>query len=223
MAALGDVKEWVRGRLGDVEETKLPDEQVELSLDAALREFARYHPLTQQVEITLSTGTTDYDLPAGALKVLSFDVKDVTLNTNDPFALQMGGFYKTEGLDEWLDEMVESAQVFQTATGPKVRLLPSLLMGVPVYTQAHRVYCEVTFARAIDQLTDEELEHIILFAMGECLQYLGTRRSKPVVVIPTANGALRLDTGKAFTDKGKELCDDFHRRLGREASVMVAG
>lgn len=223
MAILEEVVDDVRERLGNVEDAKLPGDQIERAIESGLREFARYLPIRRQTEITLVKDQYEYEVPEGAIGVYKFDVKHATINTTDPFQLSFEGEYAFPSFDEFLDQMVDEAQVVQTSTVPTLILSPELVFGVPRFSDSYRLFVTLEYARSLDQLSDREVESMVNYVLGDCLMYLSNRRSKAVVRIPTATGYLTLDQGETFRTKAQYFFKEFRCRMGEKAHTMVMG
>lgn len=216
----------IRRRLGDPPVTKLPEEQVEASLDAALREFSRYRPVKRTVSLQFKQGVEEYDAPYGV-----FAVEDVVVLPDaaiglftDPEFLDVNFRYEdgTEFFDRVRKDVLLKREVLQPdvqvipGTPPKFRVFPAPSMDA-------RAELRVKMRVDIDTLQESDLEHVLRYAQGECLEYIGRSRAKSVRKVPTATGQLHLDDGYALRREGRELKEEFRRLLGGDASVVGRG
>lgn len=221
----------IRRRLGDPPVSQLPEEQVEASLDAALREFSRYRPVKMTVSLQFEQGVEEYDAPDGV-----FAVEDVAVLPNaalelftdpefwDPEFWDVNFRYEdgTEVFDRVRKDVLLKREVLQPdvqvipGTPPKFRVFPAPSMDA-------RAELRVKMRVDLGTLQESDLEHVLRYAQGECLEYIGRSRAKSVRKVPTATGQLHLDDGYALRREGRELKEEFRRLLGGDASVVGRG
>src|SRR4051812_37352948 len=66
---LQELKDELRGRLGDLSTAQLPDTQTARALGAALREFSRFKKRDTPMLLTIAPNVYDYPLPSGTTAV----------------------------------------------------------------------------------------------------------------------------------------------------------
>lgn len=219
------VEQEIRRRLGDLPVAQLPAEQVSAALDAALREFSRYRPLKDTASLRILTGVNSYGAPDGSYAVEDYAFMPdaaIGLFVEDPMFWQQ---YESDG-DRWNNlrkemllyksDIEPDVQIVPTATGPEIRIFP---------TPSHNGKAEVRvrILRAIEDVNESDLEHIMRYAQGDCLEYIGRKRAKSVTKVPTATGQLHLDDGKELREEGCELKKKFHESLGGGATALGVG
>lgn len=221
-----DVAEIIRGRLGDPPVEELPAEQVNRAIEAALREFSRYRPRFEQVSITLEKGRADYVLPEGVSDVAEVWVIPTGVvfgEALDPLAMMMEGL--TEDILDKLrragiQPMTDFIWEWDVIPGnpPTLRVYPTPNTGP--FTALVLMERNVT---QVEELEDREVELIVEYAMGDCMEYVGRKRSKTVRQVPTATGKLVLDDGKDLREEGCLLKKSFHKKLGVMVTTAVVG
>lgn len=209
--------EEVRGRLGDPPEAELPTAQVERALTAGLREFSRYKPRTWSVVIDLVAGQQDYLLPEGAE-----GVSESLVQVPDLAQRELVELYSLLGLDamSMVDEQDGFFWGMEVIPGEGVntlRLYPAPPMNLRATFKVERAITDISEVREVDA------ETLFLYMEGECMEYLGLKRSKSVKQVPTATGILKLDDGLNHRTEGRQKKKEFHQRLGQGASIIVAG
>lgn len=228
---LDQLKEELRGRMGELSEAQLPDTQATRALKAALREFSRYRKRDTPMLINLAPNVYDYPLPEGTTAVADIFVFPTFLfwQNVDPLALSIKlptlttlGFMTIIGVKP-IDTWPAGTQIIAPdplanppQTAPTLRLL-----SLPDVTAI--MFLRAQTPLTYESLSEDECEHVLKFARGECLEWIGMRRSKPVKKVPTATGALTLDDGKDMRMEGRALKDEFRRDLGMGATVLDAG
>lgn len=226
-----ELQQELRGQMGDMTEAQLPDTQVTRALAKALREFGRYRKRDTPVMFDISPNVYDYPLPDGVVAVKDFFVYPAYLfwENVDPLMLSLRlptltimGLMTIVGIkpiENWpLDVQIIPPDTTATppVTTPTLRLLS--LPDVPAI-----MFCFTQTQLTYTDLTDEEQQALLMWAKGDCLEWLGLKRSKPVKRIPTAAGNLLLDDGKELRLEGRELKQEFHAQLGRGATVLDRG
>lgn len=219
----------IRRRLGDPPEAQLPTEQVEVSLSAALREFSRYRPIKESLSLQFVAGVSEYDAPDDGI----FAVEDVAVLPNAALGLFMDPeLWEAEPYSEFEDgslmwdrirkdylltkEYIEPDVQLIPGTPPKFRIHPAPVCDGKAELRVKRLV-------TLETLKESDLEHVIRYAHGDCLEYLGRKRSKSVKKVPTATGQLHLDDGYALRREGRELKEEFRRALGGEATIVGRG
>jgi hypothetical protein len=221
----------LRGRLGDLTEDQLPSAQITRALAAALREFSKYRKMGTPTMLQISTEVYDYPLPVGTTAVTDLfayptwlfwqNVDPLNLSIQLPTLSTMGlmTLIGIKPIDLWPTDWTiipPDATASPPTTLPTLRLYN--LPDVPAL-----LFLRVQRPLGYTELTDAECEMLMLFAKGECLEYLGLRRSKPVKRVPTAAGSLLLDDGKDLRADGRQCKQDFYAQIGRGATVLDAG
>lgn len=215
----------VRGRLGDPPEATLPAAQIQRAIAAALREFSRYRPLHEDTTIQIVADQSDYDVEDGVIgaELVAWWPEGVWPELDEIGRMEAAqrtvakGFWDRlyEGMHaERLETPYECEVIPGTPT--KIRILPTPDCAMTAALQLQR-------ARTLEQLTDWEAEILILYIEGDCEEYIGLKRSKSVMQIPTATGALKLDDGSKLRIEGARKKREFSKRLGGGASVATAG
>lgn len=229
MPTKNEIATEVRGRLGDPSEAELPSTQVDRAVDGALREFSRYYPEVVEVSLVLVAGQSEYELPAGSL-----EVSEAAHDARSPFHPDAMGIPRNaypgpsdEHFDRWRglhddytvrrDEIEPELQVIaRTGQPPVLRIIPTPKHG-------GTMALVVDIIRDSDSLTETETEGVVNWAEGDCLEYIGRKRSKSVTDIPTATGRLKLSDGKDLRDEGRDQKKDQACSWGVGATVIEGG
>lgn len=228
---LDALKAELRGRLGDLSEAQLPDTQTSRALSAALREFSRYKKRDTPTLIQISSNQYDYPLPAGTTAVRDLfafptwlfwaNVDPLALSIQLPTLTTLGlmTLIGVKPIDNWPTDW----QIIppDTTATPPVETPTLRLLNLPDVPAI--LFLLVQKPLTVTDLSEDECEHILLFAKGDCLEWLGMKRSKPVKRVPTATGNLLLDDGKDLRAEGRALKKEFRALLGTGATVIDAG
>lgn len=220
-----DLKVELRSRLGDPSVAELPDAQVGHALEAALREFSRFRPSQEFVQLSLSARASSFPLPAGVTGVSDLWIMPAGLGVLDPlqFRLAILG-YDYAALYELgayaADDLALSWEVEQRQDEQGEPLAPLLtLFPPPAFDAVGFMRAERT--RTWSSVGEQDKEALLTYARGESLEYIGRKRSRSVTKIPTAAGTLSLNTG--FNDRadGKQFKKDFYHMMGGGATVAL--
>jgi hypothetical protein len=236
------LKQELRTRLGEPSEASLPDEQLDAALTGALREYSRHRPRWANATLDVVAGQDTYPLPANAEEVsdvwarpsldvlqLPFDALSVAGVQGFPIhsfgALNL--LYPTKLSTGFLDDLVRMGftpmddAVWETRVD--VAQDPPVLVITPVPQRDLTLAFKVEFSRAAVDVPEKDADLLLLYAEGDCLEFIGRKRSKSVKQIPTATGSLRLDNGAELRLEGRQLKKDFAAKLGTGATVVAKG
>lgn len=233
MPTMNDVVTEVRGRLGDPSEAELPETQINRAVEGSLREFSRHHPTTVEVQVILIAGKAEYVLPSGSLEVAESADSSVYereyLTGSDSLALGIphNAYQPEDSFAHWrrihndysrVRPTIESdLQVFDQNDGT------CLLRIIPAPPVAGTLLLVVERIREVTVLTRRQVEGLVQWAEGDCLEFIGRKRSKSVTDIPTATGRLKLSDGKDLRDEGADLKYKQECKWGSGATVIEGG
>jgi hypothetical protein len=218
----------VRGRLGDPPAATLPDPQIVRSIAAALREFSRYSAEVFEHRLDLSAGRTDYALPIGTTDVVSLSVQDPL---RLPLAHEFLGVlqYEAPNTDPW-QRMYERGWAEREVRVMEPQMIsmgdeetPPVVRIRPEPSRAFVAVLELERPRTLGDMSTSDIEALLLYIMGDCLEFIGRKRSKSITQIPTATGTLKLDDGSRFRREGFFLKREFEKRMGASASAVTQG
>jgi hypothetical protein len=222
----------IRGRLGDPSEAELPSAQITRAVEGALREFSRHYPETVEVSVSLSVGVSEYPLPAGTVDV-SESASDGLPYTLD-FPTSEFGFTRPgvdEGdLDFWRaigrdylygrGDLELDLQVIETgdeeSPAPVLRIIPTPALAGTLALVVEKVRDPV-------KLTRKDVEGLVQWAEGDCMEYIGRKRSKSVTDVPTATGRLKLSDGQDLREEGRKQKEKQESKWGTGATVIEGG
>lgn len=221
----------LRGRMGDLSEAQLPETQLSRALGAALRELARYKKRDTPSMLNLSASVFDYEIPAGTVAVRDMYVFPTYLlwSNIDPLmltlqlpTLSMEGLLALVGIKPVEHWPMETQVIPPDTTAAPPRTITTLrFLSIP--DVASTVFFLARTPLGYADLTDEDQESLLLWAKGDCYEYLGLKRSKPVKRIPTAAGNVLLDDGVDLRKEGKAMKKEFAAQLGSGATVIERG
>ncbi len=224
----------VRGRLGDLAEDELPDEQIQRSLDAGERELSRYAPTALDYAVQVTPEVTDYAVPGdpaavrlitraaffhldsssfGASRPVPFGGTGREVSGGDSLSAQWWVLLTFNGVMDRL-ESYQGAQLLG-GSPPQIRFSP-----VPAVSEMVAVTLE--YPKTPEEMTPIEYQHFLDWVMGDCQEYRGRQRDKRVRVIMTGAGQLRLDSGRQLLAEGRLLKKKALLALG-QGSTFVAG
>lgn len=228
MPSLENLEAEVRGRLGDPSEAELPSEQIARAIQGALREFSRFYPETQEVALTLVAGQSDYPLPQGTL-----EVEEHGTHERSPFYYDheyewdfpvYDPRHNPDAYDYWRrvhDDYTRRGELeleLQVLEGdpPLLRVFPTPDIERPLVVVVEKM-------RDLSSISPRDREGVVQWAQGDCLEYIGRKRSKSVTDIPTATGRLRLSDGADLRQEGGALKSKQEIRWGACATVVSGG
>lgn len=217
----------LRTRLGDPSESALPPEQLDYAVEEALREYSRYVPMGSFHVFDLLTGVSTYDLPEGVEHVDDLWVRTGTVAGDaygDFFAFMASLSY---GLPQSGYEML-SEQNFTPSRELGWSLIvtagsPPVLSISPEPLVDYKAVAELSSPRGWSNVGEEARAHLLRYAMAVSLEYIGLRRSKSIVQIPTATGSLKLANGHVEREEARRLRSEFRRLLGAGATTVAGG
>lgn len=225
MPSQEQLEQKVRGRLGDPSEAELPSTQIENALEGALREFASFEPVRVEHTITLVAGQSEYPLPTGTVEVDEFVARDESEITFPGFTEFSPTSVHPDHYPFWRG--IHSDYLFARGeVDPDLQVLdgdPPTLRIIPAPEHAGTLLLVLDRVPEVTTLPAHTAEAIIQWAVGDCLEYIGRKRSKPVTKIPTATGRLELDDGAKLREEGCELKAKVESKWGSGASTVVGG
>lgn len=223
MPQLAEVQREIRGRLGDPSEAGLPSTQIDDAINGALREFSRYYP--ERIEHTLSVveGVGEYDLPEGVIEVSEHAWRGEP-ETRFGF-VEYGPVHNRDAYPYWRNLHADALQrrddldpEFQVFDGS-----PPVLRMIPTPASSGTLVLVLEKVPTIERIPRDEAENIIQWAQGDCLEYIGRKRSKSVQQVPTATGTLKLSDGADLREEGCRLKEAVEESWGRGATVIDGG
>jgi len=220
-----DLKVELRSRLGDPSVAELPDAQVEHALDAALREFSRFRPSQEFVQLSLAARGTTYPLPAGVTGVSDLWMMPIGSGVLDPLQFKLAlASYEVEtlyALGAYAADDLALAWEVEQRQGTDGSELPPVLTLFPPPAFDAVAFMRAERTRTWENVGPQEKEALLTYARGEALEYIGRKRSRSVNKIPTAAGTLSLNTGYNDRADGRQFKKDFYAMMGGGATVAL--
>lgn len=227
MPQLVDVQNEIRGRLGDPSEAQLPSTQVDNAINGALREFSRYVPERLEYIIAVIEGTNEYDLPEGVIEVTEHAWRGESM---EPLGFReytpVRNYQKdTDAYPYWRNFHSDTLR-HRDDVGPEFQVFdgsPPVLRIIPTPEMSGSLVLTLEKIPSLGRVPGDETENIVQWAVGDCLEYIGRKRSKSVQQIPTATGTLKLSDGADLRQEGCDLKDSVESSWGCGATVIDGG
>jgi hypothetical protein len=223
MPSLNEVVTEVRGRLGDPSEAELPMPQIARAIEGALREFSRFYPETLALTLDLVADQSEYALPDGVVGVSeAATVGGMDSMTDLP--MPWDRLWTADALDYWRDVHVDYMR--PKVIEPSFQVLdgePPTLRMIPAPTRSGKLALVVEKIAEVETMSRTVVEGVIQWAEGDCLEYIGRKRSKSVTDIPTATGRLKLSDGSDLRREGREQKRQQECEWGAGSTVIDGG
>lgn len=227
MASQSELALQLRSRMGDPTDEQLPDSQIELALDAAVRAFSEQRPGFTWYQFTSVIGQGVYPIPNNII--------DVTEIWGTPGSVEVGDLFDPALLlllrSPLLDAMNVQDELARRGFRPSditiwdwhVSTADSTLTVWPI--PETEIYWIIKGSTAVDypDLAPQDIERLFLYAMAICLEYMAFRRNRPVTRIPTAVGSIHLDNGALYLETATRFREQFYAQLGKGATTVVMG
>lgn len=223
----------IRTRLGDLSQAALPGAALDAALAAAVREYSRFRPLHQNVTVQLAQNVDTYALPSGCIELDDVWVRPLAGAGLDPFFSGSGVPYVPAQLatnrapTDFYEDVVRMGYTPIDDAFALVEVDPAqdppLLRVSPVPQFAAEVRAVGAFVRPVASIPAADAELLLLYVRGDCLEYVGTKRSKSVERIPTATGSLKLSDGSDLRAEGARLKAEFYCKMGGGLTAVARG